>query len=179
MILPDKIGAPLSINSLKEDLQVTHRTISSWLEALRKIYLIFSILPWTGRISRAIKKESKFYYFDWTMIENAGAQFENCVAVSLLRHVCRMNELGAGDFELYYIRDREGREVDFLIVRDRKPLALVEAKKGESALSRSGVRFSGALDVPYYQLVSEHDTVEAYQSNMFIVPAWRFLALLG
>jgi len=179
LLLPERIASPLSINSLKDDLQVNHKTVANWLEALKKIYLVFSIMPWSKSISKAIKRENKFYFYDWTMIDNEGARFENLIAVSLLRLVNRWNELGLGNFELRYIRNQQGQEVDFVLIKDRKPLALFEAKKSETNISKSGVYFSKMLNVPYYQLVSEQDIVEAYPENRYILSSWRFLGLLG
>lgn len=103
LLLTDKIGSPISINSLLEDLQVNYRTVENWLEAFKKIYLVFSIMPWTKKISRAIKKAQKYYFFDWPLVKNKGAQFENAVAVFLLRLISRWNELGIGNYELRYI----------------------------------------------------------------------------
>ena len=179
MLLPERIASPLSINSLRDDLQVNHKTVSNWLEALKKIYLVFSIMPWSENISRAIKKESKFYFFDWTFISDEGARFENAIAVLLLRLVCRWNELGLGDFELRYIRNQQGQEVDFVVIKDRRPFALFEAKKADTDISKSGAYFNKLLKIPYYQMVSDYDTVEAYPGNIYVVSAWRLLALLG
>ena len=179
LLLPERIASPLSINSLKDDLQVNHKTVSNWLEALKKIYLVFSIMPWSKNISKAIKKEAKFYFFDWTMVNDEGAKFENAVAVFLLRLVCRWNELGLSDFELRYIRNQHGQEVDFIIIKDQKPFALFEAKKGDTNISKSGIYFNKLLGIPYYQIVSGEDIVEAYPNNRYILSAWRFLGLLG
>ncbi len=179
LLLPERIASPLSINSLKDDLQVNHKTVSNWLEALKKIYLVFSIMPWSKSISKAIKKETKFYFFDWTMAKDEGARFENAIAVFLLRLVCRWSELGLGDFELRYIRNQQGQEVDFVIVKGQKPLALFEAKRGDIDMSKSGAYFNKLLKIPYYQLVLDHDIVESYPDNKYIISAWRFLGLLG
>jgi predicted AAA+ superfamily ATPase len=103
LMLPERVGSPLSINSLREDLQVNHRTVSNWVEALKKIYLIFSILPWSRHISKAIKREPKVYFYDWTLVSVGAKRLENMAAVSLLRMVCRWNELGLGDFDLRYV----------------------------------------------------------------------------
>lgn len=179
LLLPEKIASPLSINSLKGDLQVSHKTVSNWLESLKKIYLVFSIMPWAKNISKAIKKEAKFYFFDWTMVADEGAAFENAIAVFLLRLISRWNELGLGDFELRYIRNQQGQEADFVIIKDQKPFALFEAKKADTNISKSGVYFSNLLKIPYYQLICDHDIVEAYPDQRYIVSAWRFLGLLG
>ncbi|MCD5391036.1 ATP-binding protein [candidate division NPL-UPA2 bacterium] len=179
LLLSERIASPLSINSLRDDLQVNHKTVSSWLEALKKIYLTFSITPWSKRIARAIKKEAKFYFFDWTMVSDEGARFENAIAVLLLRLVCRWNELGLGDFELRYIRNQQGQEVDFVVIKDQRPFALFEAKKSDIHIPNSGAYFNKLLKIPYYQMVSDYDIVEAYPDNRYVVSAWRLLALLG
>jgi len=179
LLLPERVASPLSINSLKNDLQVNHKTVANWLEALKKIYLVFSIMPWSRSISRAIKKEAKFYFFDWTMVNDEGARLENAIAVFLLRLVCRWNELGLGDFELRYIRNQQGQEVDFVVIKEGEPFALFEAKKGDTAVSKSGAYFSNLLRIPYYQLVSDYDVVKAYANNRYVISAWRFLGLCG
>lgn len=94
------------------------------------------------------------------------ARFENMVAVSLLRMVYRWNELGLGDFDLRYIRNHQGKEVDFLIVKDRQPLALIEAKTTQRTLSNSGQYFKRYLNIPFYQLVENYSDVDVFK-NIF------------
>ncbi|MGH8629585.1 MAG: ATP-binding protein, partial [Burkholderiales bacterium] len=43
--LPDLVDSPLSINALREDLQVSHKTAAAWLGALERLYAIFRIAP--------------------------------------------------------------------------------------------------------------------------------------
>jgi uncharacterized protein len=179
LLLPERIGSPLSVNSLREDLNVNHKTIVFWLEALKKIYLLFSILPWSKNIARAISKEQKYYFFDWTMVEDPGARFENAVAVSLLRLVSRWNELGLGEFDLRYVRNVQKQEVDFLLIDRNRPQALFEAKLNDTSLSRSGLIFADALKIPYYQVVAEAGRPEAFPQERYILPACQFLGMLG
>lgn len=179
LMLPERVGSPLSINSLREDLQVNHRTVSNWIEALKKIYLLFSVMPWSRHISKAVKKETKIYFFDWTMVTNEGARFENMVAVTFLRLVSRWNELGLGDFDLRYIRNHQGREVDFLLVKDNQPFALFEAKLNDLEPSASGAYFKDRLQIPYFQVVENFDGVEAWPDQKYVVAASRLLSLLG
>jgi uncharacterized protein len=179
LLLPERIGSPLSVNSLREDLNVNHKTIVFWLEALKKIYLLFSILPWSKNIARAISKEQKYYFFDWTMVEDPGARFENAVAVSLLRLVNRWNELGLGEFDLRYVRNVQKQEVDFLLIDRNRPQALFEAKLNDTSLSRSGLIFADALKIPYYQVVAEAGRPEAFPQERYILPACQFLGMLG
>lgn len=179
LLLPDRIGSPLSINSLREDLQVNHKTISNWLDAFKKIYLVFSIMPWSKNISHSIKKEAKYYFYDWTFAEKKGARFENMLAVMLLRLVNRFNELGLGNYELRYVRNKEKEEIDFLIIKNNKPFALLEAKENEIDIPKAAHYFNRALKVPYYQLVNNTDIIEEYPDNKYVVSAWRFLGITG
>jgi len=179
LMLPERVGSPLSINSLREDLQVNHRTVSNWIEALKKIYLVFSVMPWSHRVSKAVKKETKIYFFDWTMVPDEGPRFENMVAVTLLRLVSRWNELGLGDFDLRYIRNHQGREVDFLLIKDMQPFALFEPKKSDLEPAASGNYFKSRLKVPYFQVVEHFDGVEAWPEQRYVIAAPRLLSLLG
>jgi hypothetical protein len=178
-LLPEKIASPLSVNSLREDLRVNHATVSNWIEAFKKIYLIFSVMPFARTIARAISKEPKIYFYDWTMVDDPGARFENAVAVSLLRAVNRWNELGLGDFDVRYIRNTQKQEVDFLLVNGKNPVALFEAKLSDDLLSAAGNLFAETLKIPYYHIVAKGDSIEAFDKQRFVVPAWRFLPLLG
>lgn len=179
LLLPGRVGSPLSINSLREDLQVNHRTIANWLEAFKKIYLVFSIMPWSKSIVQAIRKEAKFYFYDWIFAEGAGAKFENMAAVMLLRMVNRFNELGLGDFDLRYVRTKQKEEIDFLVVKNNRPFALFEAKRNETDIPKVGHYFSRILKIPYYHLVCDADIVEAYPDNKYVISAWRFFGISG
>ena len=179
LLLPERIASPLSINSVQEDLQVTHKTVSRWIEALKKIYLIFSIMPWSKNIARAIKKETKIYFYDWTHIDDKGAKFENMLAVSLMRLVCYWNELGLADFELCYIRNTQKKEVDFLIVKDRKPYTLIEAKLNKTKASKSGVYFQKMMNIPFFQIVANYNEIEVYPNQTYIIGAPLFFSLIG
>lgn len=179
LILPDKIGSPLSVNSIKEDLEVTHKTVVLWLESLKKVYMIFSIMPWTDKINRALKKEQKYYFYDWTIVKDESIRFENAAAVSLLRLIYRWNELGIGDFDLRYIRDRNKNEVDFIIIKNNQPLLLIECKLHDTKLSKTAVHFSKILNVPYIQMISDEDVVESYGDDRYIISASIFLNYTG
>jgi hypothetical protein len=154
IVLPERVGSPLSINSLREDLQVGHDTVSAWLEALERLYFSYRIAPYTRRIARALTKERKLYLWDWSQVEDEGTRFENMVAGHLLKSVHYWNDLGLGDFDLHYVRDKEKREVDFLVTERRRPLALIECKLRDTTPSEALFRVQAALGgIPALQLV--------------------------
>lgn len=146
--LPELVGSPLSINSLREDLQVSHRAASSWLGALERLYAIFRVPPFGAPQIRAVKKEQKHYHVDWSVVPADPARFENLVASHLLKWVHFQQDTQGQDIELRYFRDTDGREVDFVVTGGRNPRMLVECKWGDTDVDRSlrylKVRFPSA-----------------------------------
>jgi predicted AAA+ superfamily ATPase len=135
--LPDLVGSPLSINSLREDLEVSHPTLSRWVRVLEAFYAIVRLPPFGAPRIRAVKKEAKHYHFDWSVVDRPEARFENMVALHLLKWVHGEQDGKGRDVELRYFRDIDGREVDFIVTEKRKPILLVEAKWGDAPVDSS------------------------------------------
>lgn len=107
---------------------IAHKTVSRWVDIFERLYMIFRLPPFGAPAIRAVKKEQKHYFLDWNAVADEGARFENLLAVHLLKVVFRaQDELGL-DWELRYFRDRDSREVDFVLCDRRRPLLAVEAK---------------------------------------------------
>ncbi|MEE8380481.1 MAG: ATP-binding protein [Thermodesulfobacteriota bacterium] len=126
--LPDLVGSPLSLNALREDLQVSHQSVSRWMNMLENLYMIFRISPFGTPKLRAVKKEAKHYHLDWTLVKDTGARFENLVACHLIKWCFFLQDTEGRDIELRYFRDTDKREVDFVIVEDGKPVHFIECK---------------------------------------------------
>ncbi|MDP2933405.1 MAG: AAA family ATPase, partial [bacterium] len=60
-LLPTKAAGQLSINTLREDLEVSHKAVKRWLDLLERFYYHFRIYPFAGRKIRSLKKEPKLY----------------------------------------------------------------------------------------------------------------------
>ncbi len=146
--LPELVGSPLSVNGLREDLQVSHKTLSRWLDIYEHLYAIFRLSPFGAPKLRAVKKERKHYHADWTVIEDPAARFENLVAAHLLKWVHFQQDTEGRDLELLYFRDVDGREVDFVVTERRRPIRFVECKWADADLTRGLTylkeRFPGA-----------------------------------
>jgi predicted AAA+ superfamily ATPase len=143
--LPDLVGSPLSVNALREDLQVGHPTVESWLAVLERTYSIFRLAPLGLARVRAVKKERKHYQMDWSLVATDAARFENLVACHLLKWVQFEEDTQGRDLELRYFRDRDGREVDFVVTENRKPILLVEAQVGGCRRRSQSALPEGAL----------------------------------
>jgi hypothetical protein len=135
--LPELVGSPLSLNALREDLQVSHRTVAGWVAILERLYAVFRLAPFGAPRIRAVRKEQKHYHLDWTLVPGEAQRFENLVAAHLLKWAHFRQDADGRDLELRYFRDRDGREVDFVAVEGRRPLLLVECKWGDAEVERS------------------------------------------
>lgn len=134
-LIPERVGSILSIQSLAEDMEVSYNTIKNWLKYLIALYFLYEIKPFSLNIPRSVKKEGKTYLWDYSVIKDKGARLENMVANHLLKATHYWTDLGYGDFSLSFFKDRQKREVDFVIVRDGKPWAIFEAKSSKDNYS--------------------------------------------
>lgn len=134
-LLPERVGSMFSVAAVREDLEVAHDTVSRWLGYLRELYYVFEVKPYNRSIRRSLRKEGKLYMWDWSEVDAEPARFENLVASHLAKACDTWTDSGEGSFELYLVRDKEKRELDFLIVRDRKPWLPVEVKPRDTTPS--------------------------------------------
>lgn len=181
LLLPSKIGSPLSVQSLANDLKVSYNTVRNWLDIFERFFLIFSLPTWTEKITRAIQKERKVYLWDAPRIKDPAARFENMVALELYRAVTLWNDMGYGDFSLHFVKNKEGQEVDFLLADDRKPFLLIEAKMADEQPSKSLQIFQRALKIPAVQLMNEGDSYRLLSNDknkILIAPAYQWLSQL-
>jgi len=152
--LPERVGSPLSIRSLQEDIGVAHDTVERWITILENIYACYRISPFGPPKIRAVKKEQKLYMWDWSQIHHSeGVRFENMVAGQLLKF-CHFKEDREGlRMELRFLRDIDRREVDFVVLQDKEPLFAVECKTGERGISRHIPYFAQRSTIPmFYQV---------------------------
>lgn len=133
--LPELVGSPLSVNSLREDLQVAHKTLSKWLDIFERMYLIYRLSPFSSNKLRAVKKEQKHYQYNWADVLDEGARFENLVAGHLLKWAHYQQDYEGRDIELCYFRDTDKREVDFILTEKKKPFLAVECKLKSKEIS--------------------------------------------
>jgi uncharacterized protein len=143
----------------------------------------FAVRPWFKNVARSLRKEPKWFARDWSGIADEGRRAETLVACHLLKAVQGWTDLGLGTYDLAYVRDKEKREVDFLVVRDRKPWMLVEAKHADEHLSPHLAHYQRALDVPHaFQVVLSSPFVSsdcfAPHRGPTVVPARTFLSQL-
>lgn len=179
MRLPELVGSPLSINALREDLQVSHKSVATWIQILERMYAVFRISPFGTAKIRAVKKEQKHYHFDWTLVPDMSLRFENLVACALLKWVHFQQDTQGENIDLAYFRDVEGREVDFVVISGKKPILMVECKWNDMpvspALKYLKARFP-ACDAWQLSAMGKKDFID--ELGIRVCPAIEFLMAL-
>ncbi|MBI2083337.1 MAG: ATP-binding protein [Deltaproteobacteria bacterium] len=177
-LLPSQVGSILSLNNLKQDLQVAFETVERWILILENIYYCYRISPFGLPHLRTAKKEKKLYLWDWSQCENPSARFENLVASHLLK-MCHFLQDSQGDeMQLQFLRDAQKREIDFVVSKNRKPIFAVECKTGESQLSPNICYFAERSPIPkFYQVHLGKKDVEIEKHRARIIPFGEFCQL--
>ena len=144
-MLPERVGSLFSLASMGRDLETSIPTVKRWMTYLKELYYLFEIKPFTRSIPRSLRREGKVYLWDYSSIQDKPARFENLVASHLLKTCHYWTDTGEGTFDLFYLRDKEKHEIDFLIVRDGVPWLPVEVKSSDIKPSENWKRFLGPL----------------------------------
>ena len=146
-LLRHRVGGLITLSNIANDLQISPKTAKLWLEVLERMYLIFSVRPYTKSLPRAVLKPPKVYFFDnGDVLGDEGARFENLIATSLLKRLHFLEDRDGYRYELRYIRDKEGREVDFVIVKEGELEELIEAKFSDDNISKSLLYYAKRLN---------------------------------
>lgn len=179
-LLPERVGSPLSVNALREDVGAAYATVRTWIGVFESLYHCFLVRPYAKRVARGLRHAPKLYLFDILRIPetHSSARLENLAALHLLKACHFWTDTALGEFELRYVRDREKREVDFLILRDGLPWMLVECKSGETEPSPDLERFRRPLGVERsFQLVTRAGYDREYPaSGLRVLSYERFFA---
>jgi len=177
-ILPGKVGSLLSINAIREDLEVSHRAVTNWMDILEAFYYQFRIHPFARSKVRSIKKEPKLYLWDWSEVEDASARFENLVAAHLLKFCHFLFDYEGFRAELNFLRNVDKKEVDFLVTIDNKPWFAVEAKLAAGNVDKSLHYFGDRLNIPFLYQVVRESGVHQFINGVNLISADRFLSSL-
>jgi predicted AAA+ superfamily ATPase len=178
-LLADRVGSTISFASLARDLEVSPHSVKKWIQILESLYVVFVVSPYSKKLSRSLLKEPKVYFYDTGRVKNEpGARFENAVACALLKDLHYRSDVHGEKTHLYYLRDKEKREVDFLCEVDGKVHSIVEAKVSDSAPSSALHYYSTKLN-PKNIIQVVHTLAEERQyGDIRVVPAAGWLATM-
>lgn len=182
-ILKHQVCQLTNYSKLANKVNVSSDTIRRWVKTLQGFFYCFSLQPWSKNIPRSLLKEPKTYLWDWANIDDQGARAENFVASHLLKAVHYWTDCGFGQYALWFIRDKEKREVDFLVSKDKKPWFLVEVKVStKSGINKNLIYFHEKIKTKHaFQLAFDAKYVckDCFKHiGPIIVPAQTFLTQL-
>lgn len=182
-LLENQTGQLLNYSSLARNINTSVDTVKRWIAILESVYFCFTIRPWFKNVPKSLRKQPKVYLWDWSSINEKGAKLENFVASHLLKAVNYWTDIGLGDYNLYFIRDKNKNEIDFLISKNNIPWLIAEVKHSqEKQISKPLISFHKILNTNHaFQIVYNMDYIDADCFNAgepLIVPLKTFLAQL-
>ena len=176
-LLRSRVGSPVSANSLARDLQKSPNTIQHWLKLLEDLYVVFRVTPFHRNIARALLKEPKYYFYDNAMVlGDEGVRLENLTACALLKEIQYNQDVDGEDFDMFYIRNKDGQEIDFLITHEKRPCKLIEVKWKDANLSRNFKKFLVNEPLSRVQVVGDLAQNKSYPDGERIESAKDFLS---
>lgn len=181
--LAEGVGSVLSLNALREDLEVAFDTVSAWTGVLERLYAVFRLPPLGSPRIKAVKKEQKLYFWDWARVADEAARFENLLVAHLVRLAHWLEDVHGERAEVRYARDVVGHEIDAVVLRRGRPWLAVEAKLDDRPLD-SGLRyFLERVRIPHALQVSLRGKVDRRipdigGARVRLLPAATFLARL-
>ncbi|WPL18212.1 hypothetical protein Thiowin_03271 [Thiorhodovibrio winogradskyi] len=161
-------------------LQISPTTLGRYLDILETLHIVFVVRPFHRKIARALLKEPKVYFYDTGLVKgDEGVTFENACATMLRAEVQRRRDAEGQEASLGYIRDKEGREIDFVVCDADQPRQLVECKWSNVAvpgyLAATAERFPAARAT----LLVRHARHREQRGPVAVEPAAQWLAELG
>jgi len=181
-ILAEHSGQQLIYSNLAREIGVSVDTVKRWIDLLARLHYGFLVRPWFRNVAKSLRKEPKWFLRDWSGVVEEGARAETMVACHLLKAIEGWTDLGLGDYELRYLRDKQKREVDFVVVKDRKPWFLVEVKMRDQTLSPALGYFQGQTNAQHsFQVVMNlpYQHADCFRiQRAVVVPAKSFLSQL-
>jgi predicted AAA+ superfamily ATPase len=181
--LVHQAGGLVNYSSIASKINTSPDTVRRWINTLESLFFCYTIRPWHVNIAKSLRKQPKIYLWDWSLVPDQGGRYENFVASHLLKAVHFWTDTGMGEYRLFFIRDKTGREVDFLIVRDNVPWIMIDVKSsGSVPLSRHLALFKKKTGAEYaFQVSMDSEYVDAdcfSEREPVRVPARTFLSQL-
>jgi predicted AAA+ superfamily ATPase len=175
--LTERVSSEVVLSNLARDLEIAPKTAKSWLNVLEKTYSVFTVRPFGKTIAKAITKTPKIYLYDNGEVEgDEGAKFENLVATHLFKRIQFLEDLYGDKYELNYLRDKNGHEIDFIIIKNNKPVCLIEAKLNDSNRSKSFYFYKERLNINHCVQLIKTNLKPSTKDGILITSAFDWLS---
>lgn len=153
-LLRNRVGSPISYTSIAGDVGIAPNTVKKYIHIFESLYIVFRVTPYSGNIARSLLKEPKIYFYDTGMVKgDEGVKFENLAALSFAKDAAAQEDLKGVKTSLHYLKTKEGKEVDFCYVENKKPRFFAEVKLSDNSISKNLLYFCEKYNIPGIQLV--------------------------
>lgn len=179
-LLKNRVGSPVSHSSLARDLQCSDKTVKRWLTILENMYVIFKVPPFHKNIARAIQKAPKFYFYDTgQVLGDPGIKLENTIACAIQKEIHFREDCFGDEKKLYYLKNKDGREIDFCTTANDKPSLMVEVKWKDGTLSPNFAIFKKFFpQIKMLQVTKELRKEKTFPNGVEIRNAHKWLSEL-
>ena len=181
-LIANQSGQLVNYSNLATKINVSVDTIKRWIGILESVYYCFTVKPWFRNIPKTLIKQPKVYLIDWALLKDVGAKHENFVAMHLLKAVHWWTDCGFGDYGLFFLRDKNQREVDFLVTKNNEPWFMVEVKSSDCHISPNLFYYQKLLKLKHaFQLSFSLEYIDQdcfSVAGPVVVPAKTFLSQL-
>ena len=175
-LLRTRVGSPISVLKLANDLQKSPNTVRNWLTVLENLYIIFAVTPYHRNIARSLLKAPKYYFYDNAQVQgDEGARLENLVACALWKELQRLQDFAGLNLALHYLKNKDGQEIDFVVLQDGIPTQMIEVKWRDVQLSRSFKSLLAQEQLQRVQVVGELAQAKSFADGTRVEPAADFL----
>jgi predicted AAA+ superfamily ATPase len=131
-LLAFQIGQPVSINELARSLGVDYKTVGRYLDLLEKSFVIFGVSSFSNNLRKEVVKSKKYYFYDlgirntlvgqfsdFEVRDDVGALWENFLFLERIKK----NEYNGQNYNYYFWRGYQGKEIDFIEEKNEKLFA--------------------------------------------------------
>lgn len=136
-------GKFMDLSAIGSGLSIQRSTIETYINALETLYLVERVLPWTKTDYSRVGKQSKLFMVDsglmtsllsWKMdqVRLDSDRSSKLIETFAFNEIIAQIDASDGRYELFHYRDREKREIDFLIEREDNALLGIEIKAGSA-----------------------------------------------
>lgn len=145
-LLAENQGSTISVHSLSREVGLSSKAINRYLDILEQTYVNYRIYSYSKKLGNELKKSCKTYLYDLGVRNMLLKDFSDIAnrpdkGVILESFVfLKLQAMLSPNMEIKFWRTKDGEEVDFIILKDRKPIPIEVKSKITSLETPSGLK---------------------------------------
>ena len=183
-----RTGNLLNYQNISSDVGIDQRTVKKWMETLVRSGLVYILQSYHPNINRRIVSTPKIYFMDTglaaylTKWDNPAVLAEGALAGSILEtyvlaEILKSYWHSGKEENIYFYRDRNGKEIDFVIERNGI-LYPIEVKRTASPNTGDFKNFSALENIPSKKIgtgaiLCLYPDIIPIGRNVVSVPVWE------